>query len=272
MTPPTLTRRLRAACAFLAALLAACATPEARPPLVLMRPVVLLGEVHDNEGQHRLRLAAFKALLASGARPALALEQFDRERQPLIDRLRAQTPRPDAAALIAAAGPGGWDWAHYRPFLELALEHGLPIVAANVSREQARGVMREGLARYGYDAAVPDDLLAAHAGDIEASHCGMLDAATARRMALAQVARDQSMARALQEHAGRGVVLLAGNGHVRTDIGVPRWLDAPTRALSEAIGVLEDGDTLAAFDRRVFMPPQSRADPCEAMRASRHKP
>jgi hypothetical protein len=38
------------------------------------------------------------------------------------------------------------------------------------------------------------------------------------------------------------VVLLAGNGHVRTDIGVPRWLDPATRQRSEAIGLLEAGD------------------------------
>jgi uncharacterized iron-regulated protein len=73
------------------------------------------------------------------------------------------------------------------------------------------------------------------------------------------------MARAVAAHADRGAVLLAGNGHVRTDIGVPRWLDAATRARSEAIGVLEEGDPTAAFDRRVFTPPQSRQDPCAGM-------
>jgi uncharacterized iron-regulated protein len=35
--------------------------------------VVLLGEVHDNAAQHALRLRAFEALLAKGARPVLAL-------------------------------------------------------------------------------------------------------------------------------------------------------------------------------------------------------
>ena len=93
--------------------LAGCATPAPPPAsphaLRLDQPVVLLGEVHDNAAQHALRLRAFETLLASGARPALALEQFDRNRQADIDQALARTPRPDADALQAAAGGAkGW--------------------------------------------------------------------------------------------------------------------------------------------------------------------
>lgn len=191
---------------------------------------MLLGEVHDHPGQHALRLQAFEALLARGARPALLLEPFDRQHQPALDARRAAPPPPDADALIAIAGTGGWEWRFYRPFVELALRHDLPIVAVNVGRAEAQRVMREGLAAHGFDADVPPALLDAHAALIGTSHCDQLDTATARRMALAQIARDQSMARALEAHADRGAVLLAGNVHVRTDIGAPVWLDAATRA------------------------------------------
>ena len=130
--------------------------------------------------------------------------------------------------------------------MALALQHGLPIVAANVSRDEARRVMREGLQACGFSAAVPPDVLQALAQDIEDSHCGLIDAPTARRMALAQVARDQAMAAAVEQHAERGVLLLAGNGHVRTDAGVPRWLSPEVRARSEAIGLLESAALSAA--------------------------
>ena len=245
-------------------LLAACAAP-ANAPLQLRQPVVLLGEVHDNAAQHALRLEAFKSLLDGGARPALAMEQLDRDKQPALDALLAG-PSPGADAVIAAAGGPSWNWAFYRPFIALALQHRLPIVAANVPRAEARRVMQEGLAATGFDATVPEPVLRAHRADIEASHCGMLDAATAGRMALAQVARDQFMARVLQQHAARGVVLLAGNGHVRTDVGAPLWLGPAVRQRSEAIGVLEQGDGSTAFDRRVFTAAQERPDPCERMR------
>ncbi len=235
------------------------------------QPVVLLGEVHDNAAQHALRLRAFEDWLARGARPALLMEQFDRERQGDIDRLRAQRPPPDADALIAAATASrdGWNWAFYKPFVALALRYDLPIVAANVSRDDARAVIREGLAARGFDAAVPADIESAIAREVLDSHCGMLDEATARRMTRAQVARDQFMARAVEGHAEQGVVLLAGNGHVRIDLGVPRWLSPGTRSRSEAIGLLEfesREDADGRFDRVVFTAPQAREDPCAAMR------
>jgi uncharacterized iron-regulated protein len=254
--------------------LVACTHPGGA--LRLQAPVVLLGEVHDNAAGHRLRLAAFDALLQGGARPALVMEPFERGDQAAIDALRALRPTPDAAAFVAqvlaartpppAAG-GGWHWPFYEPFIERALRLGLPIVAANVGRAEARQIMRDGLAAHGFDPAVPEPVLAGLARDIEASHCGMLDGPAARRMALAQVARDQTMARALQAHAVAGAVLLAGNGHVRTDLGVPHWLDPATRARSEAIGVLEPGGDAAPFDHHVRVPAQDRPDPCAAMRA-----
>jgi uncharacterized iron-regulated protein len=248
------------------------------PPPVTGR-VVLFGEVHDNAAQHALRLLVFEALLRSGARPALLLEQFDRERQPEIDRARAQTPAPDADRIILA-GSGApasetrlWNWPFYRPLLALALAYDLPIVAANVSRDDARRVIADGLAAHGFDPAVAPEIVQAQAEAIEGSHCGMLDAPQARRMASAQIARDQFMAHMVEVHTQRGVVLLAGNGHVRTDIGVPRWLTPAARTLTESIGMLERDDAASAdqeraerstYDRVIRTPAQARPDPCGA--------
>lgn len=234
--------------------LAGCAgVGESMPPL---RPIWLLGEVHDNPTGHALRLAWFDELLARGARPALLMEMLDRGDPAAVDRLRQ-----------GATPPGtGWNWAHYRPFVERALRHGLPIVAVNVGRDEARLIIRDGLAAHGFDAAVPEDLLDAQAEAIVQSHCGQIDLPLARRMAQAQVARDQQMARAVQQHAARGVVLLAGNGHVRTDVGVPRWLPRELRAQTLAVGVLEEGDDAPAFDLRRHVPRHPRPDPCAAMR------
>lgn len=234
--------------------------------------IVLFGEVHDNAAQHALRLAEVKALLATGARPALLMEQFDRERQPEIDRVRAASPRPDADAVILAGSGApasetrGWNWAFYKPLIELALANDLPIVAANVSRADTRKVVSDGLAASGFDADVPPAILRAQAEAIERSHCGQVDAALATRMASAQIARDQFMARVVVANASRGVLLLAGNGHVRGDIGVPRWLAPGLRERTQTIGLLEAGDDAdrAAYDRVVVTPVQAREDPCIA--------
>jgi Haem-binding uptake, Tiki superfamily, ChaN len=101
----------KTAAALLACLtLCACAQrslPTDRERLVAaMRshPVALLGEVHDNAAQHALRAEALQVFLESGARPALLMEQFDRERQPDLDRALAK-PGVTADEVIAAATP-----------------------------------------------------------------------------------------------------------------------------------------------------------------------
>jgi hypothetical protein len=110
-------------------------------------PYVILGEKHDNAGHHRLQREIVAAMLARGARPALAFafEQFDRERQEAISAAQA-APRPDAEA-IAAAGRldrKAWRWPEYAPLVVLALDRGLPIVAARSRRAAvpARGNAR----------------------------------------------------------------------------------------------------------------------------------
>jgi uncharacterized iron-regulated protein len=232
------------------------------------RPLVLLGEVHDNTAQHALRAQALRQLFETGARPALLMEQFDRERQADIDRLMAQ-PGATADELIAAAGaPGvGWAWPLYRPYVVLALDYHVPLIAANVSRTDARRVSQDGLAAAGFDSATPADVVAFQVRAILESHCGMLDETQAQRMALSQIARDQFMARVLAANAASGAVLLAGNGHVRGDVGVPRWLAPATRQRAVAIGVVEAADPKTdAFDRVITTAAQPRTDPCEGMK------
>ena len=251
------------------------ATPDLRAPLLL------LGEVHDNAALHALRLQALTRLVTGGARPALLMEQFDRERQADIDRelQRALDMRPgdaefdatvDALVKLGSTAGGGWAWDLYRPVLKLALQYRLPIMAANVSRAEARRVIQLGLGPTGFQPEVPADIASAQAGEIEASHCGQVDAGMAARLADAQIARDQFMARQLKANAERGAVLLAGNGHVRSDIGVPRWLSPALRTRSHVVGYLETGEWLgqpgaAPFDETIYAAPQPRPDPCAGM-------
>ena len=236
------------------------------------QPIVLLGEVHDNVVQHALRARSLRALVESGARPALLMEQFDRERQVDLDRAMAQ-PGAMADDVIAAAAPAdaltqGWPWLLYKPYIALALEYRLLLVAANVSRDDSRRIAADGLAAHGFEARVPDDLAAGQARAIVEGHCGLVDAGQAGTLVAAQVARDQFMARAVEAHAARGALLLAGNGHVRTDLGVPRWIAPATRARTVSIGLLEAGrvpEALSPYDSVVVTPAQPRRDPCEGL-------
>lgn len=233
----------------------------------------LLGEVHDNAAGHSARAALLHRRLADGWRPAIAMEQFDTGQQAALDA--AMQACADAECVVARVAPGtsGWTWANYTPVIAMALERHLPLLAANLSRADASRVVKEGfpavlppglIARYGLD-ALPAPLLAAQEAEVRDSHCGMLPETLVEPMARAQIARDVVMAETLRTHADDGVVLLAGNGHVRTDIGVPYWLRrAGLAPLAEGFLEAGDGETGddAPYDRIHTMPAAPREDPC----------
>jgi uncharacterized iron-regulated protein len=244
--------------------------------------IVLLGEVHDNPMQHRLRLEVLQRAFAAGWRPALAMEQFDREHQADIERARNERPL-DASYLIEQAAPmhgkpgSGWNWEYYRPYVALALEYHVPLLAANLSRSDAETIVEHGysavfeaatLQSLGLDRERPQ-LLAAQQKEIDIGHCHAMPKEQLPAMARAQMARDAAMATILREHAVQGVVLLAGDGHVRRDIGVPTWFDPPLATRVFAVGFLERGERRppdSAFDAVVITDATPRPDPCAALR------
>ena len=239
-------------------------------------PLWLMGELHDSPHGHAARLADLQRRVQAGWRPALVLEVFDRERQAQLDAARQACA--DAACLVQRAGGPGWDWALVQPLLQLAIDHRLPLVAANVSRADASRVVKEGLG-----AVLPEALLreagwpqslegvmAAQQQAVDLGHCGLLPASMLPRMAQAQVARDLWMAHALRQHAAQGAVLIAGNGHVRRDAGVPYWLQRLGQPQALVIGYEEAGSDVpeGRYDLLRQVPPHPRPDPCESLRRS----
>ena len=112
----------------------------------------------------------------------------------------------------------------------------------------------------------------AHEDAIAKGHCNLLPPEALPGMANAQIARDRTLAESLRPHSAKGVVLLTGNGHARTDIGVPFWLTPDERRTSVSIGILERdddadaGDPAGRFDAFVLTARAERPDPCEELR------
>lgn len=255
-----------------ASIAAGCATapsPQAMSQQFAGKSYVLLGEVHDSAPAQQQRLQALTSAVKTGWRPAIAMEQFDRERQADIDRARRERPQ-DADYLIAqAGGKSGWDWTLYKPVVALALQYDLPLRAANLSRADASKIVRGGYgdvfakdqqAALGLDRALPTDIVAAQTAVLDAGHCGHFPKAMLPGMLNAQAARDAVMAQTLRPYANRGAVLIAGNGHVRRDIGVPRWL--PDGGVL-SIGYIEEDSSATGFDEVVRVPGKEREDPCK---------
>jgi uncharacterized iron-regulated protein len=231
---------------------------------------VLLGETHDNAEHHRLQLALLEALAARGETRVLAMEQFDSDEQAAIDAARGAGADAEALADAARFDRKGWHWPHYRPLVEFALARGWPLVAANLSRSEARAIVADP-ARSRLAPPAPA-VQRALEHDIVKSHCGA--APEAKRLAgmvEAQRARDARMAGVLARQRS-GSVLIAGIGHVRRDRGVPLYLpDSPV--LSVAFVEIQPGkvspqnyyDSFASpssFDYLWFTRRAERDDPC----------
>lgn len=232
--------------------------------------VLLMGEVHDNAQGHRLRYELLRQRVEAGWRPAIVMEQFDRENQDLLDK--AQKGCLDAQCVIQVANGGRWDWQLYYPVIQLALTYHLPLVAGNLSRADASRVVRDGIQAtfdpqsikdYHLDQPLPAALRAAQQKEIDVGHCGMLPEMMAGGMVDAQISRDIWMAKIIRAQQPRDVVLLAGNGHVRKDLGVARWLAQVQPILTvRAEGFVEQGDHAGRYDQTYPLATENRPDPC----------
>jgi uncharacterized iron-regulated protein len=177
--------------------------------------------------------------------------------------------------VIRVAGGARWDWQLYYPVIQLALTHQLPLVAGNLSRADASRVVRDGVTAtfdpqsikdYRLDQPLPAALTSAQRQEIVSGHCNMLPEMMVGGMVNAQVARDIWMAKIIRDQQPKDVVLIAGNGHVRNDIGVGYWLKQGTPALTlRSIAFVERGQG-GEYDSIQTVAPQTRDDPCKQVK------
>jgi uncharacterized iron-regulated protein len=239
--------------------------------------IYLLGEVHDNPNAHSQRFELIEKLLAKNFKPVIAMEQFDRENQAALNQ--ALNSCKNADCVIKKAGGKGWEWVYYKPVIETALKLRLPIVAANLSSTDTMKIARNGLAAaispetlrdFNLNVPLDRDLFQKQKMAIEVGHCHTLPASAFKGMVNAQVARDVWMAKTIRDNASHGLILLAGNGHVRKDIGVYYWLSRAERTRTQVIAYTEEEDDAqgrsetSVYDRTIRIEPFERDDPCEA--------
>jgi uncharacterized iron-regulated protein len=240
--------------------------------------LVLLGEIHDNGTHHRVRGALVEA--ARARHPAVVFEQLPWAAGPIPPPAAGESEE----AWLDAHGfdRKGWQWPLHAPIVSAAIAHAREIRGSGLSHEALRTVVR-----HGADAAppplgplvrqVPLDGAGQAAMDHElfVGHCGKLPSERVAGMRAAQEVRDAAMAEALMAAVGGGPAwLIAGNGHVRMDIGVPRFLRrlAPDRKLL-VVGIAERGTEEAEvgagagrrYDVLIVTPPAPREDPCTGL-------
>ena len=218
---------LLAAALCLAALVsAACAAPRglgtaerARLAALLPADALLLGEQHDVPEHHRLERDTVQWLATRGVLAALLLEMAEQGHG-----TTGLPPNADEAAVRRALAwdDAAWPWSDYGPVVMAAVRAGVPVLGANLPRQQLREAMREPA----LDARLPAAALAEQRQRIREGHCNALPEAQIVPMTRVQIARDIAMAEAIERAAqpGRTVLLVAGGGHVDRRLGVPAHL------------------------------------------------
>jgi uncharacterized iron-regulated protein len=279
--------RLTSVGAAAALALAGCASggkPGATPAQDLLAAknpqVLMLGEVHDNLQGHKLRYELLRERVEAGWRPVIVMEQFDRENQDVLSK--AQKGCADAQCLIQVAAGARWDWQLYYPVIQLALTYHLPLVAGNLSRADASRVVRDGVKAtfdassirdYKLDDPLPAAIRNVQQQEIVEGHCNMLPEMMIGGMVDAQVARDIWMAKIVRDQQPNDVVLIAGNGHVRKDVGAGYWLNRVAPALTlRTVGFIESrkGDNqVGRYDSIQTLAPQEREDPCKQVKKAK---
>jgi uncharacterized iron-regulated protein len=105
--------------------------------------VIFLGEQHDDPNTHRLELAVLEGLTRRHVSLVFALEMFERDVQPVLDQYLAGTIGEEQ--FLASSRPWPRYGTDYRPLIEFAKLHQIPVIASNVPRRIASDVSKEGL-------------------------------------------------------------------------------------------------------------------------------
>src|SRR5262245_34152039 len=208
--------------------------------------VVLLGEVHDNPQHHLVREDILWPHWDGGAptdglRPGAVFEHIRADQKPLVESFYDQASRSrrlwTANDLLKELGwkDSGWPAAEiFEPLYAGALWGKMPVLPGDPVRDRIKALARGD--RSGFGSAelalleaseeMPQPLVDALNEELVGSHCGLMQASAFGGLNLAQRFRDAHQARALVDaaEANGSAFLLTGNGHVRSDRGVPWYV------------------------------------------------
>ncbi|ATL91522.1 iron-regulated protein [Aeromonas sp. CU5] len=221
--------------------------------------IILVGELHSHPGVHLLQSRLLTELNTisqqNGRQLALSMEQFSRADQGTLDAYLAN--KIGEAALIREGNAWPNYPSDYRPLVEFAKAHRMPVIAANAPKPLVSCVGQEGpewldklpvtrrsqLARQltlGDDPYRQKFMASMHHGDADSN---------ARRFA-AQTSWDDTMAESMVDylatHPGQQIMHIAGNFHVEGGLGLASRIASRNPSLKVALVVPRIDETSVA--------------------------
>ena len=233
--------------------------------------VVIVGELHDNPIHHSNQAQIARAIYPS----ALVFEMLSAE-QAEAGQAANRTILAELDEALEWSKRGGWPSFHmYFPIFAVAPQ--ARIYGAAVPREKVRAAITKGASSqfmgepaYQLDAALPVVEQTERESLQSVAHCDALPADTLPGMVEAQRLRDAHFAQVTLQalnDTGGPVLVITGNGHARTDWGMPVYLRrvAPDIDLI-SVGQLVEGEISPPYDRWIMTGAYNagRGDPCAA--------
>lgn len=231
--------------------------------------VVLLGELHDNPHHHTAR--AQLITLLNDARRTVVAEHLSAASSVIFSGSTL------GALESAGFSPQSWGWPLHAPLFDAIRASGASVVGGNLPKGFSKDIFKnrqqafpaQSLRVY-QQSPLADTARQSLDQDLINGHCGQLPEQYLEPMRLVQRATDISMAIELIKN--KPALLVAGNGHVRKDYGVPQVLAATDAALKiVSIGFYEQSSDMgeqlqslgAKYDFVWFTEPAKRENPCE---------
>jgi uncharacterized iron-regulated protein len=197
--------------------------------------VVFVGEAHDQIEHHHIESRIIHGLLAEGKDLVVGMEMFSRSQQPVLDRW-SQGGLTEREFRKETNWDTTWgiDYQLYKGILDEAKAHHLKVLALNVEREWVSKVAQNGIQGLSLEDRnnlpemdLTDKDHRAYIRRIYNSHRGGLSK-DFEHFYESQSLWDEGMAETLSEFLkspesqNKTIVVIAGNGHVVFDFGIPK--------------------------------------------------
>ena len=213
--------------------------------------VILVGETHTRWDHHLVQLEILKLLYQKSAKLAIGVEWFQQPYQKHLDAYVAgEMSEQEMLQLTAYFERWRFDYRLYRPIMQYAREHNIPVIALNASRELSTALSKSGF----------DDLSAELKDQLPESY-DWSDKEYEKRLRSVfdlhpdypgefedflrgQLTWDESMAESaahyLDENPETRLLILAGSGHIAYGSGIPNRIKRRIDVKQFSILVSED--------------------------------
>ena len=213
--------------------------------------VILVGETHTRYDHHLVQLEILKLLYQKTAKLAIGVEWFQQPSQKYLDAyIAGEISEQEMLHLTGYFERWRYDYRLYRPIIQYARAHKIPVIALNASTELSRA-----LSKSGFDdlpAELKDQLPESYDWsdkDYEKRLRSVFDehpeySAEFEDFLRGQLTWDESMAESAADYLDKNpesrLLIFAGSGHIIYGSGIPNRIKRRTDVKQFSILVSED--------------------------------